>query len=293
MLYGKMHLSGDTQNWETGHDEDDCGAEMWIFTKKSARNPLSHSLPPSVCLRWQTGIFQAAFAHFWSGVISHSYYKYRDTLTPNPLLFNSSYTVTLHKLGKARLQALATLFKIALPSKFRDLFSLSYKHTRSHLQNTSVYVYITSFGLHNTPDWRLLVLASQEQGCWNLEEQNKAQSPVLCKSSLRPTNWVWTSFAPARSDGYLKIWLWRSTTQDLEPGEPGEAWLCSLTFVRPQANHLAESEFYHLRNKANDSCPACSPRLPCKWWHPSPCRHLSCSLLYPGHLFLLSKDSAP
>lgn len=51
MLYGKMHLSGDTWNRETGRNEEDCGAEMCIFTKKSARNPLSHPLPPSVCLR--------------------------------------------------------------------------------------------------------------------------------------------------------------------------------------------------------------------------------------------------
>lgn len=49
----------------------------------------------------------------------------------------------LHKQERAQVLVLATLFKIALPSKVRNLFSLSHIHThleraRSHLQNTSV-----------------------------------------------------------------------------------------------------------------------------------------------------------
>lgn len=124
---------------------------------------------------------------------------------------NGSYTVMLHKQGKASILALATLFKIALPRKFRDLFSPSYNYMNHplhlqkalfHLQNTSMY--ITSLESHNIPgltlisvcilETRLLGLRGTEQGS---EPSNGARTSCVPVRLIRsePVS------VPAKSDG--------------------------------------------------------------------------------------------
>lgn len=57
----------------------------------------STSPPPSVLTDWHP---LSNFLTFLKWCDSHSYYKYRDALIPNPLIFYISYSVMLHKQGK-------------------------------------------------------------------------------------------------------------------------------------------------------------------------------------------------
>lgn len=127
----------------------------------------SLSSSPALSQCWQTGILLSNLHTFPRWCDSHSYYKHRATLAPNPPTSNGSYPVMLHKQGKASILLLATLFKIALPSKFQNLFSPSYNHMNHHLhwpralfyfQNTSAS-FITSLGSYNIAHWPSLLLA--------------------------------------------------------------------------------------------------------------------------------------
>ena len=89
--------------------------------------------PPSVLTDWHPLSSPHTFLK-WRD--SHYYYKYRDTYQTR-WCFNTGYSVTLRKQGKAYVLVLATRVKIALPSRFLNLFSLSYNPMTHHL--TCVY----------------------------------------------------------------------------------------------------------------------------------------------------------
>lgn len=90
---------------------------------------LLNPCPPSVLTDWHP---LSNFHTFLKKRDSHYYYKYRVTSTPNLRMLNISYSVMLHNQEKASILVLATSFKIALPSKFLNLFSLSYNHMNHH-----------------------------------------------------------------------------------------------------------------------------------------------------------------
>lgn len=108
-----------------------------------------HPLPPSVLTDWHP---VSNFHTFLKWCDSHYYYKHRDTLTPNSLMFNISSSVMLHKQGKASILAFATRFKIALPSKFLNLLSLHHNrmshHPHLYRKHFSIYKALTCILFH-------------------------------------------------------------------------------------------------------------------------------------------------
>lgn len=119
-----MLLPGDTQDKEMAMGKSAVLEYEYSLRKLPPVPSLSSSPALSPC--WQTGILLSNLHTFLRWCDSHSYYKHRATLAPNPPTSNGSYTVMLHKQGKASILVLSTLFKIALPSKFQNLFSPSY-----------------------------------------------------------------------------------------------------------------------------------------------------------------------